>query len=167
VYAIVGVKGLAWSSALFWRPAKRERAGILELVSLRDRGSKFVKLFRLQSGTEVGKGSVQARDTVSKTELVNDEAISRRFPLVDFHYSLEYTRFWPIWSRKSAVYAVGLSNDHELEIAREIDKVSIRDYLGPDVVPEILAFLDFNVSSTDYEFLKRYLEWRMENPIVK
>jgi hypothetical protein len=62
---------------------------------------------------------------------------------------------------------VGPSNDHELEIAREIDKMSERDYLGPDVVPEILAFLDFKVTSTDYEFLKRYMEWRMDNPIAK
>jgi hypothetical protein len=35
------------------------------------------------------------------------------------------------------------------------------------VVPEILAFLDFKVTSTDYEFLKRYMEWRTANPIVK
>jgi hypothetical protein len=63
--------------------------------------------------------------------------------------------------------AVGPCNDHELEIAREVDKMSERDYLGPDVVPEILAFLDFKVSATDYEFLQRYMQWRMENPIVK
>jgi hypothetical protein len=62
---------------------------------------------------------------------------------------------------------VGPSNDHELEIAREVDKMSVGDYLGPDVVPEILAFLDFKVSSTDYDFLKRYMQWRMDNPIVK
>jgi len=45
--------------------------------------------------------------------------------------------------------------------------MSERDYLGLDVVPEILAFLDFKVSGTDYEFLKHYMEWRMANPIVK
>jgi hypothetical protein len=64
-------------------------------------------------------------------------------------------------------FYVGPSNDHELQIAREIDKMSERDDLGPDLVPEILAFLDFKVSSTDYEFLKRYMEWRMANPIAK
>jgi hypothetical protein len=73
----------------------------------------------------------------------------------------------PLRSREYAVSGVGPSNDHELEIAREVDKMSVRDYLGPDVVPEILAFLDFKVTSTDYEFLKRYIHWRMENPIVK
>jgi hypothetical protein len=62
---------------------------------------------------------------------------------------------------------VGPSNDHELEIAREVDKMSERDYLGPDVVPEILAFLDLKVSNTDYEFLERYMQWRMANPIAK
>ena len=62
---------------------------------------------------------------------------------------------------------MGPSNDHELEIAREIDKMSERDHLGPDVVPEILAFLDFKVTSSDYEFLNRYMEWRIENPIAK
>ena len=62
---------------------------------------------------------------------------------------------------------MGPSNDHELEIAREVDKHSERDDLGVDAVPEILAFLDFKVTSTDYEFLKRYMEWRIANPIVK
>ena len=49
----------------------------------------------------------------------------------------------PLGTESFAIYAVGPSNDHELEIAREVDKMSVRDYLGPDVVPEILAFLDF------------------------
>ena len=62
---------------------------------------------------------------------------------------------------------MGPSNEHELEIAREIDKVSERDHLGPDMVPEILAFLDFKVTSTDYEFLKCYMEWRMNHPIAQ
>ena len=62
---------------------------------------------------------------------------------------------------------MGPSNDHELMIAREVGKMSEHDYLGPDAVPEILALLDFKVSSTDYEFLKRYMAWRTANPIVK
>jgi hypothetical protein len=39
--------------------------------------------------------------------------------------------------------------------------MSVGDYLGTDVMPEILAFLDFKLASTDYEFLKRYMhgEW--------
>jgi len=62
---------------------------------------------------------------------------------------------------------MGPSNDHELEIAREVDKYSERDELSPDAVTEILAFLDFKMSSTDQDFLHRYVEWRMANPIVK
>ena len=59
---------------------------------------------------------------------------------------------------------MGPSNDHELEIAREVDKHSARNDLGLDMVPGILAFLDLKVSSTDYEFLKRYMQWRIDNP---
>ncbi len=62
---------------------------------------------------------------------------------------------------------MGPSNDNELEIAREVDKHSERNDLSAEVVPEILAFLDFKLSSTDYEFLKRYMQWRIANPIVK
>jgi hypothetical protein len=69
--------------------------------------------------------------------------------------------------REYAIYAVGPSNDHELEIAREVDKHSEREDLAMEVVPEILAFLDFRLSSTDAEFLVRYVRWRIQNPIVK
>lgn len=62
---------------------------------------------------------------------------------------------------------MGPSNDHELEIAREVDKMSLHQKLGPDVVPEVLAFLDFKLSHTDQDFLERYLQWRIENPILK
>jgi len=62
---------------------------------------------------------------------------------------------------------MGPSNDHELAIAREVDKLSEREELSPDLVPEILAFLDFKMSKPDREFLDRYLQWRTDNPIVK
>ena len=62
---------------------------------------------------------------------------------------------------------MGPSNDHELEIAREVDKHSVRDELSADAVPEILAFLDFKLSSTDGDFLVRYIQWRIAHPIVK
>jgi hypothetical protein len=62
---------------------------------------------------------------------------------------------------------MGPSNDHELEIAREVDKMSLRQDIGPDVVPEILAFLDFKLSSTDRDYLERYLQWRKQHPIVR
>jgi hypothetical protein len=45
----------------------------------------------------------------------------------------------PFCFQYAAIYAMGPSNDHELEIARQVDRMSVRDYLGPHVVPEILA----------------------------
>lgn len=62
---------------------------------------------------------------------------------------------------------MGPSNDHELEIAREVDRLDLSDKLNASAVPEILALLDFKLCSTDYEFLKHYLRWRMDNPIHK
>ena len=62
---------------------------------------------------------------------------------------------------------MGPSNDHELEIAREVDRLDLSDKLEANAVPAILALLDFKLSNTDQEFLERYLQWRIENPIVK
>ena len=62
---------------------------------------------------------------------------------------------------------MGPSKALELQIAREMDKHSERDELRADAVPAILAFLDFKLSSSDYEFLKCYVEWRIANPIAK
>jgi hypothetical protein len=62
---------------------------------------------------------------------------------------------------------MGPSNDNELEIAREMDWMSQRQELNPNTVSETLAFLAFKMSSKDYEFLRRYVHWRLENPIAK
>lgn len=62
---------------------------------------------------------------------------------------------------------MGPSNDHELAIAREVDRLDLEDRLKADAAPAILALLDFRVCSTDYEFLKHYILWRMDNPIQK
>jgi len=48
-----------------------------------------------------------------------------------------------------------------------VDKLAARDELDSGAIPEILAFLDFKLSSTDAEFLDRYTLWRMANPIAK
>ena len=61
----------------------------------------------------------------------------------------------------------GPSNDRELAIAREVDKMALHDELNPQAVPEILAFLDFKLAANDAEFLERYIRWRMDHPIVK
>ena len=62
---------------------------------------------------------------------------------------------------------MGPSNDHELAIATEVDKFALHDELDSDIVPEILAFLDFKMSTTDAEFMERYIRWRRDHPIVK
>jgi len=62
---------------------------------------------------------------------------------------------------------MGPSNEHELEIAREVDKHSEHNDLSPHTAPEIMAFLDFRMTNSDAEFLRRYIQWRMEHPIVK
>ena len=62
---------------------------------------------------------------------------------------------------------MGPSNEHELEIAREVDKYSARDELGADTAPKVLAFLDFELLERDYYFMKEYIRWRMANPIAK
>ena len=68
---------------------------------------------------------------------------------------------------KIRYFHVGPSNDHERAIAMEVDRLDSQDQLKAEAVPAILALLDFKISGSDYEFLKRYILWRMDNPIVK
>jgi hypothetical protein len=74
---------------------------------------------------------------------------------------------WPFGALESAISFMGPSNDHELEIAREVDRLALREDLTPAAAPEILALLGFRMSSTDSEFMERYIQWRKENPIVR
>jgi hypothetical protein len=62
---------------------------------------------------------------------------------------------------------VGPSNEHELETARVADRLSLDEPLAPDILPEVLAMLDFRVSGSDKDFFDHYFQWRMDNPIVK
>jgi hypothetical protein len=59
------------------------------------------------------------------------------------------------------------SNGHELEIAREVDWLSVRVPLNEDALRDILAVLNFVPSSADHDFLHRYAQWRTANPIAK
>ena len=45
--------------------------------------------------------------------------------------------------------------------------MSLREEPNAEAVPEILAFLDFKLSSGDEEFLEGYIRWRIGNPIAK
>ena len=62
---------------------------------------------------------------------------------------------------------MGPSNEHELAIARIVDQVSIEGRLYPSIIPEVVAALDFMMSRSDSEFLVRYIQWRIANPISK
>jgi len=59
------------------------------------------------------------------------------------------------------------SNDHELEIARIIDKLSLEDKIDPDWIAEVVVSLSFRISRFECQFLVNYIRWRMENPIKK
>jgi hypothetical protein len=58
------------------------------------------------------------------------------------------------------------ANDHEVAIAGIIDGFSIKGKLQLSVLPEVAAALDFMMSRTDSEFLVRYIQWRMANPLT-
>lgn len=60
---------------------------------------------------------------------------------------------------------MGPTNDHELAIARIVDRISIEGRLGPTSIDEVVAGLNFAMTRSDSEFLVSYLRWRMENPI--
>jgi hypothetical protein len=59
------------------------------------------------------------------------------------------------------------SNDHELEIARTIDKMSLEDKIDPDWIAEVVVSLSFRISRSECQFLADYSRWRIGNPISK
>ena len=74
---------------------------------------------------------------------------------------------WPKQSLESAIYAVGPFTDHELAIARIVDRINMEGRLDPSVVDEIIAALGFIPSGAENDFLVRYVQWRTANRIVK
>ena len=59
------------------------------------------------------------------------------------------------------------SNDHEVAIARIVDRIVVEGRIYPTVIPEVAATLDFTMSKSDSEFLVNYIQWRTANPIAK
>ena len=59
------------------------------------------------------------------------------------------------------------TNNHELAIAKIVDRISTEGRLDPTVIPEVTAALDFMMSRSDSEFLVRYIKWRMANSITR
>ena len=62
--------------------------------------------------------------------------------------------------------AVGPSNDHELAIARIVDRIDMEGRLQLSSIQEVVNVVDFLMIGSDTEFLAKYLQWRMANPIV-
>ncbi|HSP69785.1 MAG TPA: hypothetical protein VLN48_18810 [Bryobacteraceae bacterium] len=52
-----------------------------------------------------------------------------------------------------------------MAIADIIDGFSIEGRLALSIIPEVAAALDFMMSRTDSEFLVRYIQWRLANPL--
>jgi hypothetical protein len=60
------------------------------------------------------------------------------------------------------------SNDRELAIARTVDKIAIERRLDLTAIDEAVAALGFSViHRSDSKYLERYIEWRIDNPLVK
>ena len=58
-------------------------------------------------------------------------------------------------------------NEHELAIARTVDRITVEGSLYRTPIPKVAAALDFSMYESDSEFLVNYVRWRMGNPIAK
>jgi len=54
------------------------------------------------------------------------------------------------------------TNDHELTIARIVDKLSTEGGLHASAIDQIIAALDFTLSISETKFMVSYLRWRMD-----
>ena len=60
------------------------------------------------------------------------------------------------------------SNERELAIARTVDKIAIEGRLALTAFDDVIAALGFPViHKSDSTYLERYIQWRMENPLLK
>ncbi len=59
------------------------------------------------------------------------------------------------------------SNDHELEIARIVDRIDLEDRLTLASIQEVVVAVEFMMIGSDCEFLGNYVQWRMEHPTAK
>ena len=62
---------------------------------------------------------------------------------------------------------MGPSNDHELAIARIVDRIDMEGRLELSSIQEVVNVLDFLMIGSDSEFLGNYVQWRMDHPIAK
>ena len=67
----------------------------------------------------------------------------------------------------AVAHKAGPPNEHELAIARIVDRISIEGRLYHTTIDEVIAGLNFVISRSDSEFLVSYIWCRMGNPIAK
>ncbi len=68
---------------------------------------------------------------------------------------------------KTLSFRMGPSNDHELAIARIVDRIDTDGRLNLASIQEVVDAVDFMMDGSDTEFLVNYVRWRMDHPIVK
>jgi hypothetical protein len=59
------------------------------------------------------------------------------------------------------------TGEHQLAIARIVDKIDIENRLAVSSIQEVAACLDFAMLRSDSKFMVDYIHWRMGNPISK
>ena len=59
------------------------------------------------------------------------------------------------------------SNDHELAIARIVDRLDTDGRLNLASIQEVVNAVDFMMDGSDTEFLVNYVRGLMDHPIVK
>jgi hypothetical protein len=59
------------------------------------------------------------------------------------------------------------TGNHETEIARIVDQISVEGRLDLASIQEVIMVLNFMMTGTDTQFLVEYIRWRMDHPIVK
>jgi len=62
---------------------------------------------------------------------------------------------------------MGPSNDHELAIARIVDRIDMEGRLTLASIQEVVTEIDFLMTAEVTEFLVNYIRWRLEHPIPK
>src|SRR5438105_12034021 len=122
---------------------------------LRSRLRADLKVYRtaiIQLESHRGKGFALSHDRAERVRTAYEASRERLNAHIDAH------------GCEPGFIKMGPSNDHDLEIARAVDRIA-KGRLDPNKIDEIIAALRFIPSSTENKFLLGYLRWRMDNPI--
>jgi uncharacterized protein YhdP len=65
------------------------------------------------------------------------------------------------------VVPVRPTNDHELVIARSVDRIFLDGRLDASSIDAVISALNFTLSITETKFLVSYIRWRIENPTTR